>query len=146
MFRHGKERLKLDDSVMDIVQKMSDGNPGAITVIMAVLSKGGGIDKADFMGGMGTVLSLDTHGIYGSRIWMLYKDVCNEHLPSMIGILRAYQLGFLKDADLDSLIDGKFKEPSRPFIKDALIKVKERLKGQFDLEGGTPNPFCKEAV
>ena len=52
------------------------------------------------------MLQLDIHGIYGHRVWMLYKDVCRQNLVDMIGILRAVQLGILPEATLNRAIDG----------------------------------------
>lgn len=49
---------------------------------------------------------MDTLGIYGSRIWMLYKDVCGEDLVKTIAILRSYQLGFLNEVELNFAIDN----------------------------------------
>jgi len=68
------------------------------------------IDPDSALEGFGVLLDLDEHGIYGSRIWMLYKDVCFESVPSMVAVLRAYQLGQLAgctDEAIDDAIDGK---------------------------------------
>ena len=58
------------------------------------------------MAGVLPVLSLDTLGFYGSRIWMLYKDVCAENLSRMLAVLRANQLGFLTDEQLHHAVDN----------------------------------------
>lgn len=102
----GKERIGLNDSGMDIIIKMSDGNPGAMTVLMRMMKEGGGIDPQGFAGGLGAILGLDTHGIYGSKIWMLYKDVCKENLESTLAVLRACQIGKLRESDMLHAIDN----------------------------------------
>jgi len=103
----GRERIELTDSVMDIVVKMSEGNPGAVTVLARMMKEGGSIDPQSFAGGIGAILALDTHGIYGHRIWALYKDVCGENLVSTIAVLRACQLGQLRESDMLHAIDNR---------------------------------------
>ena len=99
-----KERIELTDSVMDAIMKLSEGNPGAMTVCIELLEKGGKIDPDSALGGFGELLSLDTLGIYGSHIWMLFKDVCKENLIHTVGILRGHQLGYLKDSEIHHAI------------------------------------------
>jgi hypothetical protein len=50
--------------------KMADGNPGAISVMAEMMRDGAKIDPDSFLGPMGGILALDSHGIYGPRIWM----------------------------------------------------------------------------
>jgi hypothetical protein len=102
----GKSRIQLTDTGFSAAMKLSDGNPGALTVCARILKEGGDIDPDSAFGGLGNLLDLDTLEIYGSRIWMLYKDVCGEDLRVTCAILRAYQLGFLSDVDLRSAIEG----------------------------------------
>jgi hypothetical protein len=117
-------RIKLSDSIGSSVAKMAEGNPGAVTVMAQMLQRGEEIDPDSFLGGVAKVLSLDTHGIYGPRIWMLYKDVCGEDIEKTMGLLRACQLGFLAEDALNVAIDNDGKG----IDVDALMKqVKERL-------------------
>ena len=125
MFSHGNARIQLTDNVQDVLLKMVEGNPGAVTVCMQLLEKGRKIDPDGFMGGLGIILSLDTHSIYGSRIWMLYKDVCGEHLGRMCGLLRAVQLGFFSDSNLDAMIDGNYT--GEKTLDGLVVEVQERL-------------------
>lgn len=100
-------RIKdLSMSFNDVVYVMSDGNPGALTVMMKMIDAGRSIDPDSLMGALGVFLSLDTHRIYGSRIWMLYKDVCKQNLNTTLGLLRATQLGFLSENKLNHAIDN----------------------------------------
>lgn len=126
MDNYNNPRIELDDTTIDMVMKMSGGNPGAITVLAEVLQKNPYIDPDDFMGGLGPILGMDSHGIYEHRIWMLYKDVCGQSLVTMLGLLRAVQLGFLSDAVLDKAIDGDVLL-SEGVISGYLAKVQERL-------------------
>lgn len=104
---YGNERIKLDMSMMDVVAELSEGVPGALVVCMRMLKDGDTIDPDNMLGGVGSLLSLDSQGIYGSRIWMLYKDVCGEDLTKTIALLRATQLGFVSDTDLDHAVDNR---------------------------------------
>jgi len=106
MDNYNNTRISMDLSPMDIFIKMSDGNPGGLSALLQMYEHGALIDPMDFMGEFGAMFALDSHGIYGSRIWMLYKDVCDENIGKTIAILRATQLGFLSDSDLDTGIDN----------------------------------------
>ena len=96
-------RIELNDTVTDMMIKMSDGNPGAVTVMMQMLQEAENIDPQAIMGGVGAVLALDTHEIYGSNIWILYKDVCGGDLRKMIMLMRATQLGKFPHTRLQNL-------------------------------------------
>ena len=117
-------KLDLNDSIEDIIIKMSEGNPGAISVCMMLYTKGGAIDPDALFGGLGGVLSLDSLGIYGSKIWMLFKDVCKQDLVKTSAMLRAWQLGFVPKATLLHAIDNY----GAGIDTDALLaQVQERL-------------------
>lgn len=120
----GNERIKLSDTVMDCASKMSEGNPGGLSVCMQMISTGAKIDPDAFGGGVAGLLAMDSLGIYGSRIWMLYKDVCGENLTKTMAMLRAWQLGFLTRSALDHAIDNY----GNGVDVDALLsQVKDRL-------------------
>jgi hypothetical protein len=119
-----KERIQLTDSTLDILIKMSDGNPGALTVLMRMLKEGGAIDPQSFAGGLGAILSMDSHGIHGSRVWMLYKDVCKESSESTLAVLRACQLGQLSESTMLTAIDTYGQGVD---VAAIVASVKERL-------------------
>jgi hypothetical protein len=120
-----KPRINLMDSVADVVFKMSDGNPGAVNVLVRLLKDGAAIDPDDFVGGLGVILSLDTHDIYGSHIWILFKDVSGSDLVTMCALLRGVQLGYLSESELVSAISNHKMEAAR--IQEIVQKVKDRL-------------------
>jgi hypothetical protein len=117
-------RIKLQDDMPSVVYKMSEGNIGAVTVLVGCLRDGGIIDGNAAFGGLAHVFDLDTLGIYGSRIWMLYKDVCKQDLRTMIAVLRAWQLGFLSRDILNHAIDNYGDGLDVPAM---VVKVEERL-------------------
>ncbi len=49
------ERITLTDTPIDIMKKLSEGNPGALSVLMQLLKDDGKIDPQDIMGGIGVV-------------------------------------------------------------------------------------------
>ena len=63
--------LRLDDDTHAIAYKMSEGNPGALSVIVALLK-----DPL----GVGVILRLDAAGIRGPAIWVGYNDHCKRDL------------------------------------------------------------------
>lgn len=101
-----KTRISLNDSTIDVVVKMAEGNPGAAVVMREILEKGSSIDPENLMGGMGSILYLDTFNIYGSRIWMLYKDVCKQNITHTLAVIRSVQMGFLSREALNKAIDN----------------------------------------
>jgi hypothetical protein len=95
-----RNRIELADSIMDAVIKVAEGNPGALTVCMMLLDDTKAIDPMAAFGGLGMLLDFDARGIYGSRIWVLYKDVCGESIPNLVALFRGHQLGQIRDSEL----------------------------------------------
>jgi len=58
--------------------KMAKGNPGALNVIAQLSAHPDGAS---------IILCLDKMGITGSRIWVLYKDLCGQDIRKMIEML-----------------------------------------------------------
>lgn len=92
------ERIRLEMTMSELIYAMSEGNPGAVTALAEMIAKGPSIDPQAFMGGLSSVLTLDSLGIYGSRVYMLWSDVCGRDVVKTIAVLRAYQLGQLAGA------------------------------------------------
>ncbi len=118
-------KIHLDMNVRDILLALSEGNPGAITVCVDILKEAPKIDPQALLGGVGHLVSLDERGIYGPRIWMLYKDVCGQDLTKTIAMLRAAQLGFLAKDKLDHAIDNYGEGVD---VDDLLKQVRDRLE------------------
>jgi hypothetical protein len=121
-------RIEMKDSMMDVVIKLSEGNPGALSVCMQIL-KDSTTDPDNALGGLGVLLSLDTLEIYGSHIWLLYKDICGENLENMLGVLRAWQLGFLTENTLKEAVLNCNRPPWHHGldVENLVAQVKERL-------------------
>lgn len=102
-------RLKLEMGLNDMLFALGEGNPGAITVMMDSIKENKSIDPDNWAGPLGMILNLDMCGVYGSRIWGLYKRVCGERLPQTAAVLRAVQLGIIARMELDGAIDETMK-------------------------------------
>lgn len=127
-------KIDLEDSATTILLKMSGGNPGAMGVLATVLKDGEKIDPQDFAGGLGAILHLDSMGIYGSDIWLLYKDVCGQSVVAFIAAIRAVQLGLRTREQLKHAIANR-GDGWHPW--GVLKEVKEQLS-EFDNHVGQP--------
>ena len=136
-----KQRIQLTDTVMDIMLKMSDGNPGAAITLVEMLQTGGIIDPDNAFEGLGPILSLDSYGIYGTDIYVLHNDICGRDMVKTLAVLRAVQLGLfsaitLADACHRQDYSGRDMVP----VEDLYQKVKEQLPAfnpQSDENGNT---------
>lgn len=73
-------RLSYDDSPRECIVKMCDGNPGAVGVLVNLVTS--------HPDGFVDLHRLDDAGIYGPAIWVLYKDACGENLDTLRGAIR----------------------------------------------------------
>lgn len=126
-----KTRIELNDTLHDIVLKLGEGHIGAISVLAKMSTQGDEIDPDDFLKGLGSVLFLDTLGIYGYKVWFLYKDICKESILNTIGILRAVQLGIFPADRLQKIIStedagGRINMPDG-LLEELIAKVQARL-------------------
>ncbi len=122
-------RVDLNKDLYEVVFDLSEGNPGAITVLAMCLKEAKQIDTQHFDAGLGVLLALDASEIYGKDIWVLFKDHCHENLSKFIAVLRGCQLGLISPAMLKS---GAFS------VNDTCISVVSQLgKTNFRLD---PNP------
>lgn len=99
-------RLKLEMGFNDALFALSEGNPGAINVMMDAFRTADTIDP-EGMGAWGFLLNLDLFEIYGSRIWVLFKDLCGENLPLTIAMVRSVQMGVISQNDLYGMLAGE---------------------------------------
>jgi hypothetical protein len=129
---NNKERIGLNDTMMSAVAKLADGNPGAAQALMSLSINAAKIDPQSFGGALGPLLSFDSHGIYGTDIYILWSDICNKNASKTLAVLRAVQLGMfdertLKDACSRQDYSGREMIP----VDDLYEKVCEKLE-DFD--------------
>lgn len=124
-------RIKLGDDFKSIAVSLSEGNPGALNVIIQIIKESERIDPDAAMGPFAHLLNLDSYNIYGSKIWILYKDISGSSILNTIAVLRAVQLGLLEGHMLIRAIDSieNFNEHEKVVIAvDKILKdVQERL-------------------
>jgi hypothetical protein len=89
------ERINWTDSVPDAVAKIAEGNIGAAVCIMDLMKHSEEIDPLSYLV-IGPVMLLDSLGIYGPNVWVIFKDVCEQNHARMLAVLRATQLGMLQ--------------------------------------------------
>lgn len=93
-------KISLTDKPMEIIIKMSDGNPGVAAAIMDIVENHQGIDPQSALGWLGPVMDFDAMGIYGTDIYVLYSDKCNKDVRQLIMLMRARQLGFIGESKI----------------------------------------------
>lgn len=101
-----RTKLELSDTTQDVVIKLSEGNPGGLTVIVSMLKE----ERED---SLLLLLSMDDMNIRGSQIWIAFKDYINKLIK-----------------DKDERIGEDWDESKRVgFLMDLIMK---RDKGMVD--------------
>ena len=101
-----ENRITLEDTAQSALVKMAEGNIGGFTAMLSIMKNAEVIDPQAAFGGIGPVMTLDTYGIYGSRIHILFKYGCNQNIRRLIMVLRATQLGIFPIDKLINLATG----------------------------------------
>ena len=99
-------KISLFDTPVKIITEMSEGNPGAMTVVMQLMDLG---NKGEFKA-ITTLLFLDTLEVYGSRLYMLWNDCCDRDINVMMDIVKQVQQGSRSHEDFNKHIgngDGR---------------------------------------
>lgn len=126
-----QDRIQLNDTIMDIAMKLSDGNPGAIHVILEIVREADSIDPDLVLGYVGYLMMLDTNRCYGSDIWIFYNDICHQNISTMLALQRACQLGLIDKKIVSNVIQAVHAgNPSKltPLeISEYISSVKKRL-------------------
>lgn len=111
---------------------MAAGNPGAAAVVSYLFRDTAKIDPQSALGGFGPLFMLDTLGIYGPNIWILYKDICGESVTRLVAVLRSVQLGIIRaNAVSDAILSIKDHTECKLDVENCVIKVKQKLN-EFD--------------
>lgn len=96
-------KIKLHDTIEQILFIMSERNPGALNVLIELQRNVNEIDPQSFLGPTGYMLLLDTFEIYGSDLYVLWNDKCNRDIRRFCILIRATQLGLISRLKLKSL-------------------------------------------
>lgn len=73
--------IQLTDDPMSSIVSLSEGNPGAISVLVKLLEAG----PLGFM----DILHLDDMGMKGPQIWVAWKDHCKQDIEAFRKAIRA---------------------------------------------------------
>lgn len=85
-------RITLNTSPQEAIISMIDGNPGALTVCLQLMGgKGASLDEQ--AQGFADLCRMDDQEIYGSNIWVAYKDICGQNIELLKTKIRSYKLG-----------------------------------------------------
>ncbi len=79
------ERITMGMSIENMIKALVDGNPGATSACVKILTHTEDSDALD-------LLRLDAAGIYGPNIWIAYKDICGQDVAKMQIMLRSGEL------------------------------------------------------
>lgn len=88
-------RVKLTDTSHAAIVKMAEGSPGAVAAMVDILTSSSLYDPESAGGGLMSLLALDDLGVYGSKIWVLYSDICGKDVRKVAILMRSHQLGFI---------------------------------------------------
>jgi hypothetical protein len=126
--KHPYRLMNPEITVQDAMMLLADGNPGAIRAMCALAKCASTADPGNFLGPFGPVFLLDSAGIYGSAIWILYKDVCGENAVRTLAVLRSGQLGIIPAERLTQVISAHMERTAAEFDADLVwTQVCERL-------------------
>lgn len=116
-------------SAFEIISLLAEGNVGAVTVLAQWMKFGAQIDPDCALPPHWAMCMLDDMDLVGPRIWVLYKDVCGQDIRRFLGVLRAHQLGFLSEMDLQAAAGRDYPTALRdPQEVDALLaRVEDQL-------------------
>lgn len=74
-----REKLNTTGDMKEAIVQMSEGNPGAINVLIQLMK-----DPMEFI----DILNLDDMNMRGSQIWIAYKDHCKEDIEALRKAIR----------------------------------------------------------
>jgi len=90
-----RESIDFGDSML--LEKMSEGNPGAISVLGRLMI---------VPTGLMSILDLDDMNIRGSQIWVAYKDYCGEDIDILTHSLTSRDGDMVKCVNIETARHG----------------------------------------
>lgn len=123
------ERIELHDSGEVVLEKISEGNPGALDCLVTCLKEGERVDPEHMLKGWAPIITADSIGIYGSELYLLWNDVCGRNPVRFIGLMRAWSFGYVTAERIRlAATESRSVEESDPLWVDHLLsKVRFRL-------------------
>jgi hypothetical protein len=105
-------RIEAKDTLPEAMVKIAEGNNAAGFLLMQLygaFNRFGGSQGQEAYNYL--LRDFDRLGIYGSGLWILYKDVCSEDCRLMLLTLCAVDFGIIEKEELVSVIDTWFISP-----------------------------------
>lgn len=115
----------------EMIYIMSEGNPGALTVLAEIMKEPNGILD---------ILSLDSLDIRGSKLYMLWNDCCGRDFKKFKRTLQLLRTGVFDHEEIMANLD---RVRALPFIDDDL-----NIEGipSYDEEFNRSHPKWQEFV
>lgn len=88
-------KLPLDGTMIDVISVLSEGNPGAVRVIIEITEKAGDSSIV-------RLLDLDDMNIRGPQIWVAFKDHCGEDIESLLFCLESRDENLVNTVNMNS--------------------------------------------
>lgn len=107
-----RDSIKFTDSLRDVIVKMCEGNPGALSVLMELAKRG--------TDGFITMLDLDDMNLRGPAIWVAYKDFCAHDIDKLTAACRSRDPEMVKAVnqelpDRRCVVGGASHQPQASF-------------------------------
>jgi len=120
-------KIKLDDSVPVIIDKLADGHEGARRTLLHITDLATTVDPSCQSGRM-YLQYIDLMALYGEPLSQLHSEACAGELTKTLAMLRGVQLGILTKEELRGTIAGGIWE--RKANPDAVLQaVQEKVPG-----------------
>jgi len=103
------EKINGNMSIMDIMMTMSEGNPGALTILMQMIGDPTGILD---------ILTCDSLEIRGSKLYMLWNDCCERNYAKFKRTLAMLKVGLFSQEEIQKNLS---LTRAIPFIDDSII-------------------------
>lgn len=100
-----REKIDLNDNVLQVIIKMSEGNPGAITALTTFMKDN---PENSFM----LILGLDDMNIRGSQIWQIYKYYCEEDIEKFRQVIKDRDVDMIQYLNEQNAVEGNEKAVS----------------------------------
>lgn len=105
-----KEKINTNMSTLDMLMVMSEGNPGALSVIMQMMQ-----DKKPR--GFLDILLLDSLDIRGSKIYMLWSDCSERNMEKYFRTLMMLRSGVFSEEQIQKNLNLTY---ALPFIDESI--------------------------
>jgi len=111
-----KNKISLDMNIMQIVTMMSEGNPGALAIVMS---------RFETPEGLLQLLTCDSKGIRGANIYLLFNDCCGRDEIKFERTIKMIRNAVFTEEELIKNFELGNKTRSIPFLDDSIELVDE---------------------